>query len=60
MTFVPGMDSSPYRSLTWNVNGLRTRVTDIHSYVISQKPDIIVLQEVGPDVPPLRGYVSYS
>ncbi len=60
MTSVPVIDSIPYRTFTWNVNGLRTRFTDLHSYVISQKPDIIVLQEVGPAVPPLRGYISYS
>lgn len=33
-------------------------VTDLHSYVITQKPDIIGLQEVGPEMPRLKGYVT--
>lgn len=54
------MDSRPHTLLTWNVNGLQARFTDLHSYVISKKPDIIALQEVGPRVLDLRGYVSHS
>ena len=47
------------RLLTWNVNGLHARLTDLHSYVITHRPDIIALQEVGPRVSPLRSYDSY-
>ena len=47
------------RLLTWNVNGLHARLTDLHSYIITHRPDIIALQEVGPRVSPLRGYDSY-
>lgn len=32
---------------------------DSHLYVITNRPDIIALQEVGPHVPALRGYASY-
>lgn len=53
------MDNKIYRLLTWNVNGLRTRHTDLHSYVLLHKPDIISLQETGPVVPGLRGYDSH-
>lgn len=54
------MACTTYRFLTWNINGLRARFTDLHSYVITQKPDVIALQEVGPEVPQLRGYVNHS
>lgn len=35
------------------------RHTDLHSYVLLHKPDIISLQETGPVVPGLRGYDSH-
>ena len=42
--------------LTWNVNGLRDRITDIHAYILQQSPDFIAVQETGPVVCELRGY----
>ena len=59
LAITTNMASKTYRVLTWNVNGLRTRFPDLHSYVITHRPDIIALQEVGPEVPPLTGYVSH-
>ncbi len=47
------------RLLTWNINGLHARFADLHSYVVTHRPDLIALQEVGPQVPVLRGYDSY-
>lgn len=54
------MASQVHRTLLWNVNSFRTRFTDLHSYVISRKPDLIAQQEVGPQMPKLKGYVPYS
>lgn len=54
------MNGKTFRTLTWNVNGLHARFTDLHSHVLLHKPDIIALQEVGPRVPELRGYASHT
>ena len=35
------------KCMTWNVNGIMKRATDVHSYVIANSVDILVLQEVG-------------
>ncbi len=56
----PAMACKTYKLVTWNINGLRSRFTDLHSYVLTNSPDLISLQEVGPEVLPLRGYVSYT
>ena len=40
------MDLSNLKSLCWNVNSLRKRVTDLHSYILSHDLDVIALQEV--------------
>ena len=53
------MDSKTFCTLTWNVNGLHARFTDLHSYVFLHKPDIIALLEVETQVPELWGYTSY-
>ena len=53
------MECKNYRLLIWNINGLQARFTDLHSYVLTNKPDIIALQEVGPHIPALRGYDTY-
>ena len=54
------MNGKTFRTLTWNINGLHARFTDLHSHVLLHKPDIIALQEVGPRVPELRGYASHT
>lgn len=57
--FTLTMECKNYCLLTWNINGLQARLTDLHSYVITKRPGIIALQEVGPHVPALRGYETY-
>lgn len=47
------MACTTYLFLTWNVNGLYAQFNDLHSYVITQKPNIIALQVVEPEVPQL-------
>ena len=53
------MDTKIYRFLTWNVNGLRARMTDIHAHILKQSPDFIAVQETGPEVDDLRGYSKH-
>ncbi len=47
------------RLLTWNVNGLHARFADLHSYVLTRRPDVVALQEVGPRVSEMWGYDLY-
>lgn len=59
------MASSELQCVTWNVNGLSLRITDIHSYVTSNDVDILALQEVGPggsifDLPGYQKFVLES
>ena len=58
--YLTTMACKTYRLMTWNINGLRSRFTDLHSYVITTCPDLISLQEVGPEILPLHGYNSYT
>ena len=41
------MEGSCLRVLSWNVNSLQKRSTDVHAYVLSHDIDVITLQEVG-------------
>ena len=48
--------------LTWNVNGLRSRTTDGHAYLMLYDIDVIALQETGTEddtILNLRNYQSY-
>lgn len=57
MTSVSALESNRYRILTWNVNGLRTRFTDLHSYVISKNPMLLPFKRS--DLKSLRCEVMY-
>lgn len=48
--------------ISWNVNGLRKRFTDLHAHVLSNNVDILALQEVGVNGISLllRGYKSFE
>lgn len=41
------MDHPRLKVLSWNVNGLRNRVTDVHCYVMGNDIDVVALQETG-------------
>lgn len=41
------MDKAILKCVSWNVNSLMKRATDVHSYVLDNNPDVIVLQETG-------------
>ena len=51
-----------FNIISWNVNGLRTRITDLHAHVMSHNIDILALQEVGVNGISLmlRGYKSFE
>ena len=51
-----------FNIILWNVNGLRTRITDLHAHVMSHNIDILALQEVGVNGISLmlRGYKSFE
>ena len=51
---------------TWNVNSIRARIINIKSYLLSSKPDIVLLQEIKTqeetypfDEIKKLGYISY-
>ena len=48
--------------ISWNVNGLCTRFTDLHAHVMSHNVDVLALQEVGVNgiSLSLRGYKSFE
>ena len=56
------MDLSNLKILSWNVNSLRKRATDIHAHVLTHKYDVVTLQEVGVNGSgfQLPGYQSFE
>ena len=56
------MDLSNLKFLSWNVNSLRKRATDIHAHVLTHKYDVVTLQEVGVNGSgfQLPGYQSFE
>ena len=56
------MEDLDLKCMTWNVNGIMKRATDVHSYVIANNVDILVLQEVsvGGNNFMLKGYQRFE
>ena len=48
--------------VSWNINSLQKRITDLHAYVHSSNVDVIALQEVGTNGTSLqlRGYQCFE
>ena len=41
------MEGTDFNCITWNVNSLSKRSTDVHAYLLANDIDVMVLQEVG-------------
>ena len=56
------MDLSNLKCLSWNINSLHKRATDIHAHVLSHSYDVVALQEVGVNGSgfQLPGYQSFE
>ena len=57
------MDLSKLRVLSWNVNGLKGKVTDVDAVVRGKDADVVALQETGDtgdNLLTLSGYKKYS
>ena len=48
--------------VSWNINSLQKRITDLHAYVHSSNVDVMALQEVGTNgtTLQLRGYQCFE
>ena len=56
------MEVRNFSILSWNVNSLQKRATDVHSYVLQNSIDIIALQEIDvhTDSLQLSGYQRFE
>ena len=57
-----GTNVNSLKCISWNVNGLSARMTDLHCYVLHNSIDVVALQEtLGRDgtLVPLRNYQHF-